>query len=251
MKPISILWSDGVSEAEVKAAVTAMRDFLRCVQAVGFEQDICLAPITVRPFGNWIIQGATGREAYHSFQWYWQTSLDERSGQVSAATFIEIVRYEPWQQTEPHFDFALLHTDLRDDMAGAAEGAETEREYPLVFACTEPDLVTVISTCHLAQIADRDLRLKCLRSLVMRNFGRLVGLPGGLPAPSRVRPGQSPAASKPPARTCAPPCAMHEARSLDELMGLAAAEKGDKPALCDLCREDLRSIVFRLHFSEN
>ena len=251
MKPISILWSDGVSEAEVKAAVTAMRDFLRCVQAVGLEQDLCLAPITVRPFGNWIMQDANDREAYQSFQWYWQTSLDERSGQVSAATFIEIVRYEPWQQTEPHLDFALLHTDLRDDLTGGADGAQSASEYPLVFACTEPDLVTVISTCHLAQVADRDLRLKCLRSLVMRSFGRLIGLPGGLPAPSRTGPHRSPAANRSPARKCAPPCAMHEVRSLDELMGQAAAEDNDTPMLCNLCREDLRSIVFRLHFSIN
>ncbi len=250
MKPISILWSDGVSEAEVKAAVTALRDFLRYVQTVGFEQDICLAPITVRPLGNWIIQGAGGSGAYHSFRWYWQTSLDERSGQVSAATFIEIVRYEPWQHAEPHFDLALLHSDLRDDVTDTDEDAASGGEYPLVFACTEPGLVTVISTCHLAHIADRDLRLKCLRSLVMHNFGRLIGLPGGLPETKRGAP-QPAAARHTPARTCAPPCAMHEAQSIDDLMSVAAAAKGEKPVLCDLCKEDLRSIVFRLHFSEN
>ena len=245
MKPISILWSDGVSESEVKTTVTAMRDLLRHMQTVALEQDICLAPITVRPLGNWIIQGVGGIGAYHSFRWYWQTSLDERSGQVSAATFIEIVRYEHWQQTDPHFDLALLHTDLRDDTADAA-GA-----HPLAFACTEPDLVTVISTRHLAQVADPDLRLKCLRSLVIHNFGHLIGLPGGLPETNRNRPEKPTATKNAPARTCAMPCTMYEAQSLEELMGLATAEKDEKVILCDPCQEDLRSIVFRLHFSMN
>jgi len=245
MKPITVLWSDGVSEADAKESIGAMRDFLRYLQDVAHDQDIGLAPIVLRPFGNWILQDTNGQEAYHSFRWYWESSLDQDTGQVSAATFIEIVRYEPWQHVDPHLDLALLHTDLRNDMT------ETGGECPSVFACTEPDLVAVISLCHLAQIADNDLRLRCLRSLIMHNFGRLVGLPTGLQCKDRARKREPDAAASMAERPCTMPCIMYEAQSIDELMAIATARKDDSPFLCDPCQEVMRSIVFSLHFSPN
>lgn len=245
MKPIWVLWSDGVSEAEAHESIGAMRDFLRYFQDVAAEQAIGLAPIVLRPYGNWIQEGSSGKEAYHSFRWYWESSLDQSTGRVSAATFIETVRYEPWQYTDPHLDLALLHTELLNDTE------ECQREYPSVFACTEPGLVTVISVRHLSHIADQDLRLKCLRSLVIHNFGRLVGLPEGLQIAQSKSPAAAPAGSRETKkRRCAMPCIMYEARSIDELMAVATAED-DGLVLCDACQNVLRSIVFNLHFSPN
>ncbi len=245
MKPITVLWSDGVSEAEAKESIGAMRDFLRYLRGVADEQDIGLAPIVLRPYGNWILKGTAGKEAYHSFRWYWESSLDQNTGQVSAATFIEIVRFEPWQHVDPHLDLALLHTELRNDTT------ETEGDFPSVFACTEPDLVTVISIRHLSQIADCDLRLKCLRSLVMHNFGHLVGLPIGLQTTKQHTISESVVDAKTRGRTCALPCIMYEAQSIDELMAIATAREDDSPFLCELCQEVMREIVFTLHFSPN
>ena len=245
MKPITILWSDGVSEAEAKESIGAMRDFLRYLQEVASEQDFGLAPIVLRPYGNWVLKGTAGEEAYHSFRWYWESSLDHDTGQVSAATFIEIVRFEPWQHVDPHLDLALLHTELRNDMT------ETSGAFPSVFACTEPDLVAVISLRHLAQIADSDLRLRCLRSLVMHNFGLLVGLPTGPQCADQRRAKRSVDPASAPARPCAMTCIMYEAQSIDELMAAATAREDDTPLLCKLCQEAVRSIVFSLHFSRN
>ena len=245
MKPITILWSDGVSEAEAKECIGAMRDFLRFLQRVAFEQDIGLAPIMLRPYGNWALQNSTGKEAYHSFRWYWESSLNQDSGKVSAATFIDIVRYEPWQHADPHLDLVLLHTELHDDIANQDD------DFPSVFACTEPDLVTIISLRHLSQIADSALRLRCLRHLVMHNFGHLVGLPNGLPSISRAQPGESAPAKQARARSCVAPCIMFEAQSIDELMIAAAAEQEEGLVLCQSCHEVTRSIVFSLHFSMN
>lgn len=245
MKPISILWSDGVGEAEAKESISAMRAFLHYLQGVADDQDIGLAPIILRPYGDWTLKGTDGKGAYHSFRWYWQSSLDEQSGHVSAATFIEIVRYEPWQQYEPHLDLALLHTELRDDIE------ETDGGFPSVFACTEPDLVTVISIHHLMQIADWDLRLKCLRNLVMHNFGHLVGLPSGLQRESKARPTEPTKGKRAPAHPCSMPCIMYEAQSLDDLMAAATSSEEEGLALCRTCQGVLRSIVFGLHFSPN
>lgn len=245
MKPITVLWSDGVSEAEAKESIGAMRDFLRYLQDVAQEQDFGLAPIVLRPYGNWILKGTAGEDAYHSFRWYWESSLDENTGQVSAATFIEIVRYEPWQHVDPHLDLALLHTELRNDLS------ETSGDFPSVFAYTEPDLVAVISLRHLAQIADSDLRLKCLRSLVMHNFGLLVGLPLGLQCKNQGRAEQTADPARKRTQPCALPCIMYDAQSVDELMAVATARDDDSPLLCQLCQETVRSIVFSLHFSPN
>lgn len=245
MKPITVLWSDGVSEAEAKESIGAMRDFLRYLQSVADEQDIGLAPIVLRPYGNWILKGTAGEEAYHSFRWYWESSLDHNTGQVSAAMFIEIVRFEPWQHVDPHLDLALLHTELRDDLT------ETSGEFPSVFAYTEPDLVAVVSLRHLAQIADNDLRLRCLRLLVMHNFGLLIGLPSGLQCENRRQAKQAVAPERTPARRCEMPCIMFTAQSIDELMAAATASEDDNPLLCKGCREVVRSIVFSLHFCPN
>jgi hypothetical protein len=245
MKPITILWSDGISETDAKESIGTMREFLRFLQDVALEQDIGLSPIVLRPFGDWVLQGPTGVSAYHSFRWYWESSLDQESGQVSAAMFIEIVRYEPWQQTEPHLDLVLLHSDLRDDLKEADGG------YSSVFACSEPDLVSVISTHHLAQIADQELRNKCLRSLVRHNFGRLIGLPNGFQDAVKSQSGELKPSADPPSRTCATPCIMYEAQSIDDLMAVATTDEDEGLSLCRWCQETVRSIVFRLHFSPN
>ncbi len=243
MKPISIVWSEGVSEADAKETISAMREFLRFLQGVALEQNIGLAPILLRPYGNWVLNDKAGWDAYHSFRWYWESSLDQETGQVSAATLFEIVRYEPWQHAEPHLVLALLHTDLCNDTQ------ESNGACPSVFACTEPQLITAISVRHLGHIADRELRLKCLRSLVMHNFGHLVGLPERLP-PADLSAHAPGTASGDRARPCDAKCTMYEAQSIDDLMSVAAAADPGL-ALCRKCRHELRSVVFSLHFSVN
>jgi len=188
----------------------------------------------LRPFGNWILQDTTGEEPYTSFRWYWQSSLDASRGQVSGPQLVNIIRQEPWQQAEPHFDVAILHLDLCD-AAPEARGA-----YRSVFAYAQPDLAAIISTHHLTSIASEELRLRCLRRLVIHNFGHVIGLPDGPRHPSSERGGR-----------CTPPCIMHEAYSQEELLEVVSRQEGEGLEFCALCKADLQGIVFRLHFSMN
>ena len=112
-KFISVMWSEGVSEHESDVLVNAIDRLLKWLYLRN-PSALAQPPIQARVFGNWVIPGLLPDRPYWGTQWYIDTSFSAELGCVIAPTFLELVRQEPWQKGDPHFDLALLDQDLTD-----------------------------------------------------------------------------------------------------------------------------------------
>ena len=230
MKPVSIMWTQGVDTAEAQLVITAVRDFLRQVYSVGHQAGLALTPTTIRPFGTWYIPSQPEGTPYWGTHWYIDNSFDPSRQQVVGTRFLELVREEPWQKSNPHLDVAVIDRDLVDKVPRAAE---TEVEFAL--GATVPELATVLSVYRLRGLVRPEQRERALRRLVFHQFGEMIGLPSR----SR-RAGVEIIGDR---RHCTNRCVMRRSDTVEQLVLAAEQEQGDRIALCEQCQHDLIEIT--------
>jgi hypothetical protein len=223
MKSVSIMWAAGVSEDEAQTVVGTVRDLLRVVYDICLKSGVVLGPTAIRPFGTWVIPSIPSGDPYSGTHWYVDTAYDRTLGQVVGTRFLELVKREPWQSANPHFDVAVLDRDLTDGPEKSASG--------FVLASSLPGTATVISVHRLREIADEHERKAALRRLVIHSFGHVLDVP----APSRTEAVSTDGRE----RHCTNACVMRHAASPEELVALAGEERETGVLLCPECRRDV------------
>lgn len=233
MKPISIMWSEGVSEEEAAQAVYTVQEIVTNLFEIEQGGRLRTRMPEIRPFGTWVIPAVPRDAAYWGTQWYVERALDPTQRRVRAAEFLRLVQHEPWQMQAPHFDLALLDFELM-------VGDETA-DAPL--ALTLPGTATVISVVPLRALQDRNQRLLALRRLVAHQLGHLVQVP---------RPDRTIQISHEHGEThCTAICAMRHASDPLTLLRYAQEEIVAGGMYCTECRRDLQRQLATIHFSLN
>jgi predicted Zn-dependent protease len=232
VKPVSIMWSQGVDAAEAQLTVSAVRDFLRVVYSVCHSAGVALPPTAIRPFGTWYIPTAPRGSPYSGTTWYVDSSFDATRQQVIGTRFLDLVRDEPWQKSNPHWDVAVIEHDLAESVGEqAAEGRRPE----FVLGAVAPELATVLSVYRLRGIVRAEQREQALRRLVVHHFGQVLGLPSTSRQDDVERVGNR--------RYCTNRCVMRRAATVEEVVRAAEQEGGANVALCDRCRHDIIEIM--------
>jgi predicted Zn-dependent protease len=229
MKSISIMWAEGVDDAEAATVVNTIKQVVQVMYDLCFRAGVGLTPTAIKPFGTWIMPSIPAGDPYSGTQWYVETAYDRALGQVLAPRFLELVRHEPWQIANPHFDVAVLDRDLTDGNGS-------------VMGAVLPGTATVISVHRLRELADQDARLSALRRLAVHNFGHVLGIPRA-DRPGVVEVGQE--------RHCPNVCAMRDAPGPSALVELAAEEAAAGHMLCSDCRADMVRAVLAQRLSRN
>ncbi|HEY3080809.1 MAG TPA: hypothetical protein VGM69_13015 [Chloroflexota bacterium] len=236
MKSVSIMWAEGVSEAEASTVVATVRDLLRVIYEVAIKSGVALGPTAIRPFGTWVLPSIKQGDPYWGTHWYIDTAYDRGLGQVMGPRFLELVKQEPWQRMNPHFDVAVLDRDLTD---APAKRIGTD----FVLASALPGTGTVISVHRLREVAPEEQRLAALKRLVVHNFGHV------LEVPAAERTGAvEPSAGE---RHCTNLCVMRHAGSVDELLERMREEQSSGILFCPDCRLDILRSVLRQRISRN
>jgi hypothetical protein len=150
MKSISIMWAEGVTDAEAATVVNAVKQVVQVMYDLCYRAGVGLSPTAIKPFGTWVMPSVRPGDPYSGTQWYVETAYDQALGQVLAPRFLELVKQEPWQIASPHFDVAVLDRDL-------TEGSGS------VMGSVLPGTATVISVHRLRDIPGQDERLRALR----------------------------------------------------------------------------------------
>ncbi|HEV8637523.1 MAG TPA: hypothetical protein VG370_25160 [Chloroflexota bacterium] len=236
MRSVSIMWAEGVTEAEATTVVGTVRDLLKVVYDVAVRSGVALGPTAIRPFGTWVIPSIKQGDPYWGTHWYIDSAYDQGLGQVVGRRFLELVKQEPWQRLNPHFDVAVLDRDLTDV---PAKRIGTD----FVLASALPGTATVISVHRLREIADEALRLAALRRLVVHNFGHVLEVPSS----DRTEAVEQSADE----RHCTNLCVMRHAGSVDELLDRLGEEQASGILFCPDCRRDILRSVLRQRISWN
>jgi hypothetical protein len=230
MKPVSIMWSQGVDAAEAQLAVSAVREFLRVVYAIGHSVGLALPPTAIRPFGTWYIPSVPKGSPYSGTTWYVDSSYDALRQQVVAARFLDLVREEPWQKANPHWDVALIDRDLVDRVTDP-----DEHRGDFILGTAVPELAAILSVHRLRGLVRTEQRDLALRRLVFHHFGQVLGLP------SRSRTSAiEPVGGR---LSCTNLCVMRAAMTVEQVVRAAEQEGRDQVALCDRCRRDVVELI--------
>jgi predicted Zn-dependent protease len=229
MKSISIMWAEGVTESEAATVVNTVKQIVQVMYDLCFKAGVGLSPTAIRPFGTWVMPSIPAGDPYSGTRWYIETAYDRALGQVVAPRFLELVKQEPWQIANPHFDVAVLDLDLTDGTGP-------------VMGSSLPGTATVISVQRLRALADQDARLSALRRLVVHNFGHVLGIP---------REGRLGVIDNGRERHCTSVCAMRDASGVEELVAMAREEAAVGLLLCQECRQDLVRAVLAQRVPRN
>ncbi len=238
VKYISVTWSEGVSEAESAILTKTIEQVLKWLY-LRHPMTLLDPPIRVRSFGNWVIPALVPDNPYWGTQWYIDSSYNQELQRLIAPVFLELVRQEPWQRTDPHFDLALLDQDLTD--------------FPLPLARLRPDhyslgssfpgTTAVMSVARLRTLADEHMRNLALTRLVRHHLGHVLGVPHLARKDQVLRLGLE--------MHCTNTCVMRHAATIEELAALTLEESEIGWPFCELCTRDLHSVVMRHALSWN
>lgn len=231
MKPVSIMWTQGVDTAEAQLVITAVRDFLRRVYTIGHAAGLVVPPTTIRPFGTWYIPSQAEGTPYWGTHWYIDNSFDPTRQQVIGTRFLELVREEPWQKSNPHWDVAVIDRDLVEQ---ARPDVDAERP-AFSLGTSVPELATVLSVYRLRGLVRADQRERALRRLVLHQFGQVLGLPSRSRRTNLETVGER--------RFCTNRCVMRRAETVEELVLAAEQEHGVPVLLCQQCQRDVVTLL--------
>ncbi len=231
---VSMMWSEEVRDIEAGVAVQIVRELIADLYRRHWPLGLILPPVDLRSFGPWVLQGAPEGSPYWSAQWYVDQSYEPSVDKLVGSRFLSLVRAEPWQRADPHYDLALVAQDLI-----ASDDALARAPDSFVLGVTVPGLAAVVSIHRLRRILGIQEWQLAMRRLVLHYFGHVVGLPAG-----RRAGGDSP-------YHCSNLCVMRDAHNAGELLRLGEEEEEAKVIFCQDCSELLKSIVVGHHFHRN
>ena len=238
VKFISLTWSEGVSEAESAMLMKTIEQVLKWLY-LRHPMALLDPPIRVRAFGNWVIPALAPDNPYWGTQWYIDSSYNRELQRLITPVFLELVRQEPWQRLDPHFDLALLDQDLTD--------------FPLPLAKLRPDHYSlgssfpgtsaVMSVARLRTLADSNIRDLTLARLARHHLGHVLGVPLLTRKEQAERLGLE--------MHCTNVCVMRHASTVEELATLTLEESELGWSFCERCTRELHSAVVRYALNWN
>lgn len=237
-KSISMTWSEGVLEEESEVFVKTVDATLKWLY---LRHPLALTdpPIQMRLFGNWVIPALVPDTPYWGTQWYIDTSYDDDLQRVIAPVFLELVRQEPWQRMDPHFDLALLDQDLTDFPSPLAR----LRPGHYSLGSSFPGTTAVMSLRRVRTLSDPRVRELALSRLVRHHLGHVLGIPGFTRQKHVQRLGLE--------FHCTNPCVMRHAATVEELAQMALEEAEMGWPFCEECTRELHTVIVRQHYSWN
>ena len=235
-KFISMMWTEGVEDEEAWVAVQTVYGIIQDLYRSYWPQGLIQPPVTLKVFGNWVIPSVAEGSPYWGTQWYVDTSYDPELDQVIGPVFLTLVQQEPWQQSDPHFDIALIDQDLTDLPSPAAHLK------PGYFALgtSLPGIASVVSVHRVRQIANKELRRQVLRRLVMHHLGHSLGIP----RPQRTVHVEQTGLEW----HCTSICVMRHADNVTRQIAYALEEANAGITFCVRCTQDLLSTIIQTQY---
>jgi hypothetical protein len=230
VKFISVTWSEGINEWEQTVLANTLEHVIRWLNLRHLPA-LKDPPLRIRLFGNWMIPSLAPDHPYWGTQWYINRSYDQDLEQVITPVYLELVRQEPWQKVDPHYDIALVEHDLTDFPAPLAR----LRPEHYALSASFPGTSAILSTRRIHLLEDENMRQVALSRLACHCLGHALGAVDFSRKGDVARLGLE--------LHCTNRCVMRHAASVDELVTLSLEEQEYGWTFCSTCTRALFSIM--------
>ncbi len=212
--PLYVMWSSNVPLPEAQAALHGVVD---AVNASGQRREIVALgsrPWSEGAFSNadWYVEEARRRQQ--------EVRNLGHGQQLNVDHLIHQFYEEPWQ-ANPHWEVAIVNTDLY------ADGTN------FVFGVTQPDFAASVQSVRrlIDSVRAGELRTAMVRRLLRHEVGHMFGLPG-----------RNYHVEQKLGRHCTNVCTMRQGMSLPEWAQLTQQEERYQVHFCNDCMSDLRRV---------
>lgn len=213
--PLYVMWSSDVPQPEAQAALRGVVD---AVNASGQRRDI----VTLGS-GQW------SEGAFSSADWYVQEAARRQRDvrnlghgqQINVNNLTHQFYEEPWQEN-PHWEVAIVNTDLY------ADGTN------FVFGVTQPDFAASVQSVRrlIDSVPAGELRSAMVRRLLRHEVGHMFGLPSWNRRNTEEKLGTH----------CTNVCTMRQGISIPEWAQLTQQEVRNNVHFCGDCQHDLTTV---------
>lgn len=233
---ISVSWTPDVDPADAQLLVRVIEDVYDLLRP-RFGRPGQFDPLPqVRIFGAWEIPDLPPGATYRDIVWITRRSLDDESRYLLASRYLDLIRLEPWQSSQPHLDLTLTDLPIRDDRPGR-NGAEQ------VLGVSRRALVSLISTHRLGQIASPTLRQIALRHLFQNFLGQMLNTPDARRGDSLMLvDGEA---------FCTNVCAMRHTPTTKEALAYGQEQASQALIYCEDCQRDMVARITGFHYGAN
>jgi len=229
---VSLTWSENTDESHSQVLVQTVNDVLQWLLLRHPAQTMAQSALAVRVFGPWVIPSLMPDQPYWGTQWYIDRAYDAESNTLVAPLFLELVRHEPWQQSDPHYDLALV----AQPMTAYHPRLVPEETRGTCLSASIPGLAGIVSTAPLADLP-ADLAETTLAREVRHTLGHVLEVPSADRSQNVERHGAE--------RHCTNRCVMRHADSVGALVALTRDEQNLGWPYCEACTADLHSVMVK------
>jgi hypothetical protein len=231
---ISMSWTPGVDSEDAQVLISTLEEtYISLRKLLGRPGQFDPLP-TVRVFGAWAIPSIPAGTAYSNVEWYLNRSLDDRKESVLASRYLETVRCEPWQASNPHFDLAMTDYPVVNDVEAIANRVD-------VLGMSQPGLVSLITAHPFELLVDKESHRMALRHSCAHYLGRLLDIP------SMAH--RSDLQKRNEVLFCPNVCAMRFTESAQQALEYGRQESDD--LYCPQCQKDLLGQIVAFHYGVN
>jgi len=213
--PLYVMWSSDVPQPEAQAALHGVID---AVNASGQRREIVALGSR-----RW------SEGAFSSADWYVQEAARRQrevrnlghGRQINVNNLTHQLYEEPWQEN-PHWEVAIVNTDLY------ADGTN------FVFGVTQPDFAASVQSVRrlIDSVPAGELRAAMVRRLLRHEVGHMFGLPSWNRRNTEEKLGTH----------CTNVCTMRQGMSIPEWAQLTQQETRNNVHFCGDCHNDLARV---------
>lgn len=159
-RPIYIMCDNRVTAVEMKAVIDGLTQVMNVACAPQYMQ--------IADYGVWRSENHVGADGYliewNSVDWYiGRTEQESRNEQLHGGKLLTLLKNEPWQKAQPHYDIVVTTRDLYDDDCDFCIGLAIH------------GFGTVISTTRFRGLSAQDA-YHCIVTETMHEVGHVFGL---------------------------------------------------------------------------
>lgn len=232
---VSMTWTPEVPADDARLLVRRVEDIYDLLRgSLGVPGQFDPLP-NVRVFGAWELADSSGLSAYQGIDWILKRAISDEGDHILASRYLQLIRLEPWQATQPHFDLCLTDLPLDEDR----EDFPAAREVP---GFSRRGLVSLISTSPFRHVAMHSLRRLGLQQVYAHYLGQMFDAPAPQRANTEIVEGSV---------YCTNLCAMRYTPSPERAIAFGQELAREGAIFCPACQYDLVARITSYHYGVN